>query len=65
MRGKLVGSTQLASGLFAMIDHELGFSLVPWRPVFENKIGREVTGVMRGEDKFWQYCRARTLGIGA
>jgi hypothetical protein len=35
IRGKLVGSTQLASGRFAMIDDGLGFSLVPWRPVIE------------------------------
>ena len=31
VRGKLVGSTQLASGRFAMIDNGLGFSPVPWR----------------------------------
>jgi Protein of unknown function (DUF3363) len=37
--GKLLGSVQLASGRFAMIDGELGFSLVPWRPVIENQIG--------------------------
>jgi hypothetical protein len=59
-----VGSTELASGRFAMIDNGLGFSLVPWRPVLENKIGREVTGVIRGEDVSWQFGRARTLGIG-
>jgi hypothetical protein len=47
-----------------MIDNRLGFSLVPWRPVLENKIGREVTGVVRGEDVSWQFGRARTLGIG-
>jgi hypothetical protein len=64
VRGKLVGSTQLASGRFAMIDNRLGFSLVPWRPVLENRIGREVTGVVRGEDVSWQFGRARTLGIG-
>jgi type IV secretory pathway VirD2 relaxase len=64
VRGKLLGSTQLASGRFAMIDNRLGFSLVPWRPVLENRIGREVTGVVRGEDVSWQFGRARTLGIG-
>ena len=64
VRGKLVGSTQLASGRFAMIDNGLGFSLVPWRPVLENKIGREVMGMMRGEDISWEFSRARTLGIG-
>jgi Protein of unknown function (DUF3363) len=47
-----------------MIDNGLGFSLVPWRPVLENKIGREVMGMMRGEDISLQFSRARTLGIG-
>ena len=64
VRGNLLGSTLLASGRFAMIDNGLGFSLVPWRPVLENKIGREVMGMMRGEDISWQFSRARTLGIG-
>jgi Protein of unknown function (DUF3363) len=30
VRGKLLGSVQLASGQFGMIDDGLGFSLVPW-----------------------------------
>jgi type IV secretory pathway VirD2 relaxase len=64
VRGKLLGSTQLASGRFAMIDNGLGFSLVPWRPVLENKIGREVMGEMRGKDVSWQFSRTRNLGIG-
>jgi len=33
-----------------MIDDGLGFSLVPWRPVLEDQIGRQVFGVMRGAD---------------
>jgi hypothetical protein len=63
IRGKLIGSTQLASGRFAMIDDGLGFSLVPWRPVIEMEIGREVIGVMRGTDISWQLGRKRGLGI--
>jgi Protein of unknown function (DUF3363) len=43
--GKLLGSTQLASGRFAMIDNGLDFSLVPWRPALENKINHQVTGL--------------------
>jgi Protein of unknown function (DUF3363) len=58
------GSTQLASGRFAMIGNGLGFSLVPWRPVLENKMGHEATGVMRGEDSSWQFGRGTTLGVG-
>jgi hypothetical protein len=63
IRGKLIGSTQLASGRFAMIDDGLGFSLVPWRPVVEKEIGREVMGVVRGTDVSWQLGRIRGLGI--
>jgi type IV secretory pathway VirD2 relaxase len=64
VRGKLLGSAQLASGRFAMIDDGLGFSLVPWRPVLEKEIGRQVMGVMRGGDISWQLGRAVGLGIG-
>ena len=64
MRGKLLGSAQLAAGRFAMIDDGLGFSLVPWRPVIEKKIGRQVMGVMRGGEISWQLGRAQGLGIG-
>jgi hypothetical protein len=59
----LISSAQLASGRFAMIDDGLGFSLVPWRPVIEKEIGREVVGVMRGDDISWQFGRKRGLGI--
>ena len=64
VRGTLIGSAQLASGRFAMIDDRLGFSLVPWRSVIENQIGRQVIGVMRGGDISWQLGRARGLGVG-
>jgi hypothetical protein len=62
--GKLQGSTQLASGRFAMVDDGLGFSLVPWRPVIENQVGREVMGIMRGGDISWQLGRALGIGVG-
>jgi uncharacterized protein DUF3363 len=38
--GTLVGATNLGSGKFAMIDDGLGFSLVPWQPVLDQRIGR-------------------------
>jgi hypothetical protein len=37
-----------------------GFQPGPMAPALENKIGREVTGVMRGENISWQFGRART-----
>jgi Protein of unknown function (DUF3363) len=45
-----------------MVDDGLGFSLVPWRPVSEKEIGRDVVGVMRGTDVYWQL--GRKLGPG-
>jgi type IV secretory pathway VirD2 relaxase len=61
--GKLVGSTQLASGRFAMIDDGLGFSLVPWQPVLEKRLDQHVAGVMRSGAVEWDFGRKRGLGL--
>ncbi len=62
--GRLVGTTQLSSGRFAMIDDGLGFSLVPWRPALEQHIGRHISGVsMPGGNVHWSFARARGLGL--
>jgi hypothetical protein len=36
---------------------------VPWRPVIENRLGREVTVVVRGGSVSWQLGRNRGLGL--
>jgi hypothetical protein len=54
----------LSSGRFAMIDDDLGFQLVPWRPALEQQLGRQVSGVMLpsgGVD--WSFGRKRGLGL--
>ncbi len=62
--GTLVGSTELSSGRFAMIDDGLGFSLVPWRPALEQRVGRVVSGVaLPGGDVNWTFERRRGLGL--
>ena len=62
--GTLVGAANLASGKFAMIDDGLGFSLVPWQPVLEQRLGRQVTGVaMPGGGINWTFGRSRGLGL--
>ena len=62
--GRLIGSTQLASGRFAMIDDGLGFSLVPWQPVLDKRIDQHITGVMRdGGGIDWSLGRKRGLGL--
>ncbi len=50
-------SLQLASGRFAMLDDGLGFSLVPWRPVIEQRIGQSVAAVVSGGRVSWEFGR--------
>jgi type IV secretory pathway VirD2 relaxase len=67
--GQLVGSTQLSSGRFAMIesfsgDGGLGFSLVPWQPVLDKRIGQHISGVALPDGGVdWSFARSRGLGL--
>ena len=57
-------SIMLASGRFAMLDDGLGFSLVPWRPVIETRLGQSISAIVRGDSVSWHFGRSRGLGIG-
>ena len=46
-----------ASGRFAMLDDGLGFSLVPWRPVLEQRIGQQLRATLRGDHVTWSFGR--------
>jgi hypothetical protein len=62
--GTLVGSLQLASGRFAMIDDGIGFQLVPWQPVLDKRIGQQITGTVRTAGGIaWGFGRKRGLGL--
>ncbi|MBW4708258.1 DUF3363 domain-containing protein [Roseobacter sp. YSTF-M11] len=62
--GELVGSTQLPSGRFAMIDNGLGFSLVPWNGALERRMGQQIGGVgLPGGGVDWAFGRKRGLGL--
>ena len=52
-------SVELASGRFALIEKSREFSLVPWRPVLERSLGKQVSGVVRGEGISWSIGRQR------
>lgn len=54
-------SLMLNSGRFAMIDDGSGFSLVPWRPVIERHLGREVRGIVNGSNISWDLSKSRGL----
>src|SRR5437899_6767105 len=44
-----------ASGRFAMLDDGLGFSLVPWRPVLDQRIGQQLSATLRGAHITWSF----------
>lgn len=53
---------QLASGKFALLDDGKQFSLVPWRPVIEPRIGQTMTATISGARVDWTFGRQRELG---
>ncbi|MCP5386017.1 MAG: DUF3363 domain-containing protein [Novosphingobium sp.] len=62
--GSVRRQVQLASGRFAMIDNGLGFALVPWTPALDNRLGKYVSGVMRGDGGVdWSMGRGRGIGL--
>ena len=62
IRGVYRRSLDLASGRFAMLDGGIGFSLVPWRPVMEEHLGREPRGIAVGMNISWDFSKSRGLG---
>jgi hypothetical protein len=57
-------SVMLASGRFSMLDDGMGFSLVPWKPVIEQRLGQAMTAVVRGNSVSWEFGRQRGLTVG-
>jgi type IV secretory pathway VirD2 relaxase len=57
-------SVQLVSGKYALVERSREFTLVPWRPVIEKALGRQVAGLVRGDGISWEFGRKRGLSIG-
>ena len=56
-------SVMLASGRYAMLDDGMGFSLVPWRPVIEQRLGQQLAATVQGVRVLWEIGRTRTQGV--
>ena len=59
--GTLLRRIDLASGRVALIDTGRDFTLVPWRPMFERCIGKDVAGIARSDGISWSFERARSI----
>lgn len=56
-------SVLLASGRYAMLDDGMGFSLVPWKPAIEQKLGKRLTAALSGNVVSWEIGRKRGASI--
>lgn len=57
-------SVMLASGRYAMLDDDMGFSLVPWKPVIEQRLGQQLTATVRGGSVSWEIGRHHAPSVG-
>jgi hypothetical protein len=60
IEGVYTRRVDLASGRFAVIEKAREFSLVPWRPILERRMGQAVSGIQRGEMISWSFGRKRS-----
>lgn len=58
--GRLVRAVEMNSGRHALIERSRDFTLVPWRPVLERHIGKNVSGIMRDTGINWTFGRQRS-----
>lgn len=54
----------LASGRYAVLDDGMGFSLVPWKPVIEQRLGQQLAATVRGGGVSWEIGRQRGPSVG-
>lgn len=50
-------SVMLASGRYAVLDDGVEFSLVPWKPVIEQRLGHQVAAVAHANGVSWEVGR--------
>lgn len=60
-RGVFRASVQLTAGRFAVLDDGAGFTLAPWRPALEHRLGQQVAAHARGSAVHWEFGRQRGI----
>lgn len=59
IEGRLARKVELVSGRFALVEKSREFTLVPWRSVLENQLGKSASGVVRADGVSWRLSRGR------
>jgi type IV secretory pathway VirD2 relaxase len=60
IEGTYRSSVQVGATRMAVIENSHEFTLVPWRPVLERQLGKQVAGIMRGPEISWRFGRQRS-----
>ena len=63
MAGVYRRSIVLASGRYAVLDDGMRFSLVPWKPIIEQRLGQQIAATLRDSGVSWEISRSRGVGI--
>lgn len=56
-------SVMLASGRYAILDDGMGFSLVPWKPVIEPRLGLQLAATVRSGGVSWEIGKLRQQSV--
>jgi type IV secretory pathway VirD2 relaxase len=59
VEGKVTRRIDAAGGRYALIEKTKEFTLVPWKPVLERNVGKEVGGMVRDRGISWSIGRGR------
>ena len=59
VEGVLQRRVDLTSGGFALVERSRDFTLVPWRPVLETRLGTRMSGIIRPDGVSWSFGRGR------
>lgn len=60
VRGIFRRRVDMVSGRYALVERSRDFTLVPWRPVLDRQLGKNVSGVLRGDGVSWTFGRGRS-----
>lgn len=56
-------SVMLVSGRYAMLDEGKAFSLVPWKPMIEQRLGQQIAATVHSGRVAWEVGRQRGVSV--
>jgi len=59
VEGRLVRSISLMSGRFALIETPQAYTLVPWDPALDSRVGHPIRGIVHSDKIRWSFGRER------